>query len=93
MCPVCLPFPCYHSILVECDRNAIERKIHNFHKHRSDETAPTSTPKHEGLACPGWVMFVYLCFPLIVWSWHAENIFVMRRFKEVQKEYLQADQP
>ena len=80
--------PLFISCMVEGDRKAIEAKIHTFHKQRGDKTAPERPPTHEGVACVGIV-----CGGGAIWIMHAQNIFVMRKFKEVQKEHLQADEP
>ena len=81
--------PLFISCIVEGDRRAIEAKIHTFHKQRGDKTAPERPATHEGVACVGIVGGVVG----MIWLAHAENIFVMRKFKEVQKEHLQADEP
>ena len=80
LCWMCIP------CMIEKDRVAIEGKILEFHRQRGDGTAPGGAPySHEGVACIGIV-----CGGLAQWLMHAQNIYVMREFKEVQKEYLQA---
>ena len=62
-CPLCIPF------MINEDRDAIEAKIHAFHKQRGDPTAQGSPVTHDEcfLAC--------FCGPLMQWLMHAQNIY------------------
>ena len=78
--------------MAAADRVAIEAKIHAFHQQRGDKTTPPGPAKH---GCAESIGFMCGCAHPTpgVLALHAQNFFVMRKFKEVQKEYLQADQP
>ena len=61
--------------LIESDRRAIERKIHNFHKERGDPTAPEKPASHCG-AC--------ICAMCCGWPMAAQNVQVMKNFRAIQ---------
>ena len=73
--------PCY----VENDRAAIEAKIHSFHSERGDPRADGSPFQHKNLCC-----FALLGGGFTVWLVHAQNYEVYRKFRDVQRPFIEA---
>ena len=80
ICCICCT-PCF----VENDRAAIEAKIHRFHSEAGYPRADGPPSSHKGLWC-----FALLGGGFTVWLVHAQNYEVMRKFRDVQRPFLEA---
>ena len=74
--------PCCQPCMVGNDRNSIERTIHDFHRERGDAFAQRERMyPGDTIIGPGMV-------PGLGLTLHAQNYWVMKKFQEVQREYL-----
>ena len=73
--------------VIESDRSAIEAKLHAFHLARGDSSVPQEASHvHDGSA------FVAVVIPGASVIMMAQNYWVMRRFQEVQRDFIDMEQ-